>query len=141
MKRAVVDASVLIKLFFEENHSEAAERHVQAAEELLAPDLIWSEVANVIWKRHRRGDLSEEDAAEIAARIIDMPLHIHPTIDLIPDALHLAMQFDRTVYDSLYVALAVRTESVMVTGDERLVNAMADSPLKEYMAWIGDENL
>ena len=139
MKRAVIDASVLIKLFFEENHSEAAERCVQATRELLAPDLIWSEAANVIWKRQRRGDLSRKDAAEIAGHLIGLPLRTHLSVDLMPDALDLAMQFDRTVYDSLYVALAVRTNSVMISGDERLVNALAGTPLEKHIAWLGDQ--
>ncbi len=138
MKRAVIDASVLIKLFFEEEHSGAAERFVQATEELLAPDLIWSETANVIWKRYRRGELSHEDAAGIAAQIVGMPLRISPSANLIPDALDLAMQFDRTVYDGLYVALAVRTKSVVISGDERLVNSLTGTPLEKNVAWIGD---
>lgn len=138
MKRAVIDASVLIKLFFEEDHSGAAERFVQATEELLAPDLIWSETANVVWKRYRRGDLSREDATGIAAQIVRMPLRISASANLIPDALDLAMQFDRTVYDGLYVALAVRTKSVVISGDERLVNSFTGTPLEKNVAWIGD---
>ncbi len=138
MKRAVIDAGVLIKLFFEEDYSGVAERFIQATQELLAPDLIWSETANVVWKRYRRGDLSHEDATGIAAQIVGMPLRISPSADLIPDALDLAMQFDRTVYDGLYVALAVRTKSVMITSDQRLVNSLAGTPLEKNVAWIGD---
>jgi len=138
MKRAVTDASVLVKLFFEEDHSDAAERFVRATGELLAPDLIWSEAANVIWKRHRRGDLNRADAAEIAAHMVSLPLRIWPSADLIPDALDLAMQFDRTVYDGLYVALAVKTRSVMCSGDERLVHALAGTPLQKHIVWIGN---
>ena len=69
MKRVVIDASVVIKLFFEEEHSAAAERSVRQGQELLAPDLIWAEAANVIWKRQRRGDLSKENAAGQAYRV------------------------------------------------------------------------
>ena len=88
--------------------------------------------------RHRRGDLTREDAAEIATGIMGMPLRIRPTADLIPDALDLAMQFDRAVYDGLYVALAVKTKAVMVSGDKRLVNALGGTPLARHVAWIGD---
>lgn len=139
MKRAVIDAGVLIKLFFEEDHSDDAERCVRTTSELLAPDLIWSEAANVIWKRFRRGDLGREDASEIAVRILGLPLRIRASADLIPDALDLAMRFDRTVYDGLYVALAVKTKSVMISSDKRLVNALAGTPLEKHIAWIGDK--
>lgn len=138
MKRAVIDASVVIKLFFEEEHSDAAEQCVQAAGELLAPDLIWAEAGNVIWKRQRRGDISQEDAAQIAGQILGLPLRTHATADLVADALDLAMRFDRSVYDSLYLALAVKSGSILVSADRRLVNALAVTHLAKHVAWIGD---
>ena len=138
MKRAVIDASVLVKLFFEEDHSKAAERCARTIPELFAPDLIWSEATSVVWKRFRRGDLDREDAFEIATQLLGLPLRIHASADLIPDALDVSMQFDRTVYDSLYVALAVKTNSVMLSGDRRLVNSLVDTPLEKHVAWIGD---
>ena len=44
------------------------------------------------------------------------------------------MSHDRTVYDSLYVALAVQSKSVMITADERLANALA---AKLPVKWLG----
>ncbi len=137
MKKLVVDASVVVKLFFEEEHSKAAEKCVAQATELLAPDLIWAETANVIWKRQRRGDLCPDAAAEILAQALQLPLHIYPTAELLPDALDLSIRLDRTVYDSLYLALAVRTRSVMMCADLRLVNALAGSAIEKHVAWIG----
>ncbi len=44
------------------------------------------------------------------------------------------MTFDRTVYDSLYVALAVDSKAELVTVDEKLANALAARlPVK----WLG----
>ncbi len=133
----VLDASVVVQLFFAEEHSEAAERRVRHAGELLAPDLIWAEIANVIWKRHRRGDLSEDDAQGIARQVRALPLRITGAFDLLPDALTLAMQLDRSVYDCLYLALAVRTGSILLTADQRLANALAPTPLAKHIVWIG----
>jgi len=140
MKAVVIDASVVVKLFFEEEDSKAAEQCVAQAEELLAPDLVWVETANVIWKRQRRGDLTADAASDIARSILALPVVIHPAADLVPDALELAMQLDRTVYDCLYLALAVKTKSVMITGDKRLVSALAGGPLAKHVVWIGDRD-
>ena len=41
------------------------------------------------------------------------------------EALRIAFAYDRAVYDCLYVALAVRSKSQMITADERLANALA----------------
>jgi len=137
MKKVVIDASVVVKLFFEEEHSKAAEQCVARADELLAPDLLWAETANVIWKRQRRGDLTADAALDLAQQVLALPVVIHPSADLAADALDLAMRIERTVYDCLYLALAVRTKAVLVSADKRFVNALAGSPFEKHVAWLG----
>jgi predicted nucleic acid-binding protein len=137
MKRLVVDASVLLKLFFEEEHSEAAEACLARAEKLLAPDLIWVEAGNVVWKKQARGEYSSNSALSLFRQILASRIAICPSVELAQEALELAMQFRRSVYDSLYLALAVKTNSMMVTADKRLVNALAGGPLEKHVAWIG----
>ena len=139
MTSRVLDASVAVQLFFEEQHSKAAEDRVKRAGELLAPDLIWAEIASVIWKRHRRGDLSREDALGIAEQALALPLRVSSAADLMPAALDLAMRLDRSVYDCLYLALAIRAKSVMVTADKRLADALADTPVAKYISCIGEK--
>jgi predicted nucleic acid-binding protein len=62
-----------------------------------------------------------------------------PTVcsrDLLTEAFSIATAFERTVHDSLYVALAVATNSEMVTADERLANALAATlPVKWLWAF------
>jgi predicted nucleic acid-binding protein len=49
-------------------------------------------------------------------------------------ALQTSLQYKRTVYDSIYIALAVRSGRELITADEKLANALAAYfPLK----WIG----
>jgi predicted nucleic acid-binding protein len=43
-------------------------------------------------------------------------------------AFDIAHRSDRTAYDSLYVALAVQLGAMLVTADDRLVNALAGTP-------------
>jgi hypothetical protein len=38
-------------------------------------------------------------------------------------AFQIALAFERTVYDSLYVALAVQSEAQLITANERLANS------------------
>jgi predicted nucleic acid-binding protein len=52
----------------------------------------------------------------------------------LPDALKIALVHDRSVYDCLYVALAIQFKVQMITADERLANALAARfPVK----WLG----
>jgi predicted nucleic acid-binding protein len=66
MEPVVVDSSVAMKWFVPENHSADARRILtgyQAGElTFLAPDLIYVEVGNVVWKKHRLQGLDYADA-------------------------------------------------------------------------------
>ncbi len=138
MKRCVLDASVIAASIFQEelkNHASAllASDCVQ-----MAPAIIIAEVGNVIWKRFRRQEIHEVEAGKIMAGFLRLPLEMTASEKLIESALQIAMQYDRTAYDSLYVALAVKTGSTMITADKRLVNALAGSPLEKYVKWLGN---
>jgi len=53
---------------------------------------------------------------------------------LLPQAFQIALHFQRSVYDALYVALAVSRKLIFITADERLVNALGTFfPVK----WLG----
>lgn len=136
MRALVIDASVVAAAFFPEEHSEAARSLLLSPSRLHAADLIHAEVASVIWKRHRRGEIDAGEAADLLADVLALPLEITPLEQLASDALALAIRSDRTVYDCLYLALAVRQKTVMVSGDQRLVNALSSGPLKNFVAGL-----
>lgn len=48
-----------------------------------------------------------------------------PSYELIHNAFAIAAKFKRSVYDSVYVALAISLQTHLVTADERLANALA----------------
>jgi predicted nucleic acid-binding protein len=54
--RVVVDSSVAIKWFVEEPYSVEAHRLLEGYQDgtltLLAPDLMYAEVGNIVWKKH-----------------------------------------------------------------------------------------
>lgn len=56
-----------------------------------------------------------------------MPFTFVPTATLLDDAYKLAVTHDRTVYDSLYLALSLREDCQFVTADEKLANAIGSS--------------
>ena len=129
----VVDASVLIKAYIPEAGSEQAGTWVARVEEgdveLLAPDLIYPETGNILWKKVRRGELTEAEAREIGAAIGSLPLRIEAGRTLLPLALDIALACGVTVYDALYVALAGVYDTRMLTADGKLVALLANTPL------------
>jgi len=137
MKPCVVDASVVATAFFQETGAEAARAILAGGGELHAPDLLLTEVGNVVWKRHGRGELDEAEARALLADCLRLPLRLTPTGDLVESALILALRTRRTVYDCLYLALAVKTKAILVSSDKRFVNALAGSPFEKHVAWLG----
>jgi predicted nucleic acid-binding protein len=120
----VVDASVVVKWFVPEIHSDAARRLLMLPHEYVAPDLIFAETANTIWKKIRREELSTEEGQQLVADIGKIAVQIVSCRVLAEDAYALANAMGRTVYDSMYVALAVRLNTRAITADERLEAAL-----------------
>lgn len=126
MKSFVVDASAAIKWYIPEPLSEQAVTYLELLQQgravLLSPDLVIAEMGNVLWKKVGRGELTPEDARLIAATLADsFPASLIKSRALLPAAMEIAMNCGLTVYDSLYLALAVARDAPLVTADRRMV--------------------
>jgi predicted nucleic acid-binding protein len=139
MKKVVVDASVAIKWFVPEIHAEAATRLLDLEIALCAPDLIFPEFGNILWKKVRRGEISRDEADEILAAFSAIPLDIHPSAVLLAGAFDLAVELGRSVYDSLYLALAVAEECVLITADGKFHSVVTMSSVANHVLWVEEE--
>jgi len=124
----VVDASVVMKWFVPEIHSDAARRLLAYRHAYIAPDLLFAETANTIWKKVRRGEVSPRDGERLVADVERAAVETVPCRALAEDAYALAIAIGHTVYDAMYLALAVRLDTRMITADERLASALAPAP-------------
>lgn len=136
MTPLVVDASIVAKWFFPEVHSSESRRLLSPRYTLLAPDLIYCELGNIVWKRVRRGEINRDEAAQCIADLVRLPLGIVPTQGLLGAALELAIASNRTVYDCTYLAVAIGRQCRLVTADERFVNALAATPLAKHIRHV-----
>ena len=125
MSLFVVDASVVIKWFVPEVHSDAARRLLEQDRDYAAPDLLFAETANIVWKKSRRGEMSPADARQLVTDIGRIAVEAVSCRALAEDAHTLAQATGPTAYDSMYLALAVRLETRLITADERLVAGVA----------------
>ena len=137
MSRHVVDASVVIKWFVEEIHADQARKLQDDQYELVAPDLLWPESGNILWKKVQRAELMADEARLICAGLDEQPIHIFPSSLVLEPALEIALETGRTVCDSCHLALAVLTECQLVTADQRLVNSLQGSRYARSVLWVG----
>lgn len=138
MSAYVADASVAVKWYVPEIHSDDALRLLEPGNELHVPDLMHAEVGNILWKKSRRGEITKPEARRITRAILGAPLRVHPTAFLLDGALDIALRTDRTVCDALYVALAVALEMPLITADRRLFHALERSILRRHVLWVED---
>ena len=141
MTTLVIDASVAAKWFLPavrepltEQALQLLRRYADGNLRFLVPDLFWAETANIFWKAVRQARWPRS-AGETAIRTLtERQIPTVSSLSLRDDAFAIASSFDRSVYDSLYVALAVSVKTNLVTADEKLANALAAHlPVK----WLG----
>jgi predicted nucleic acid-binding protein len=137
----VIDASVAAKWVLPDRSEtlldEAEQllgRYAKGQARLVVPDLFWAELGNILWKAVRRGRCTQKAAETGLATMRKRGLPTVPSDTLVEAAFAIAAAFDRTVYDSLYIALAIDCRGQLVTADEKLANAVAAHfPVK----WLG----
>ena len=137
----VVDASVVAKWFLPEAFKEKAEqvlREFLSDEiDLIAPDLIVSEVGNVMWKRSvQRKEISTNEAEQIYANFLALNLPLSHSPSIAVTALKLSIEQEHPVYDMLYIALAEQGSCEFVTADEKLYNKLGTK--FSCLRWLGD---
>lgn len=132
----VVDASVALKWVLDEPGKEAADALLE--EELIAPELWLLEAANALWRRARRGEISAEEAQERLAELFNAPVTTSAIENDLLAAAELANVLGHPVYDCLYLALAIRENTHVVTADSRFHTAVSRSPtLKGAVRLLG----
>jgi predicted nucleic acid-binding protein len=137
----VLDASVAAKWFLPAKDEPLTDealalfvRFAQGELRFVVPDLFWVELASAFWKAIRLGRFSQASAEQAIADLMGRDLPAYPTAPLLNQAFHIATTHGRSVYDSVYVALAVQTKQDLITADERLAKALAARfPVK----WLG----
>lgn len=114
----VVDASVALKWVMPEEQSAAA-MALRSSVELIAPVIWITEAANGLWKYVARRELDLSEAQQRLSRLRSAPVAANAIDDDIEDALRLATELSHPVYDCLYLALALRRNTYVVTADGR----------------------
>ncbi len=122
----VIDASVAVKWVLDEADSDAALR--LRSEQLSAPSLWLIEAGNALWSRARRREISFTDAEDRLRILRSSPIVSTPVEHDLSAALKLANELAHPIYDCLYLALALREETHVVTADRRFAALAAARP-------------
>lgn len=116
----VIDASAIIELLLANERADAVERSIEDVD-LVAPDSINPEVLQAIRGLERSGQVGGDQAEEMLANFLLMPILPVPTFGLVFGAW--ALRNNLSAYDACYIALARRFGASLITADHRIAGA------------------
>jgi len=135
----VVDASVAVKWFVPEIYSAEALRFLNAGFRRHIPVLLHAEVGQTVWKKvYQRKEIAPADGRSILRGLMVTPMAVHALTPLLEPAFDIALATGRTVYDSIYLALAVALGCKLVTADQKLLSALRVSAFATDVTWVAD---
>jgi predicted nucleic acid-binding protein len=119
MTRRILDTSVAVAWYLPEPWAAPARewrrRLMQGELELLVPQLHWYEFGNVLRKYVVLRDLDPAAAEAVYALHLECPLR---RLDPPPQALlRTALDYGATLYDAVYIALAVENQVRLLTAE------------------------
>lgn len=136
----VVDASVAVKWYVDEIFGDNAEKLLDGTFELYAPELIVPEFGNIVWKKVRSGKTTPDEGRTIIEAFNNQNMNLQPQSHLLKHAYLGAEWSGQTVYDWMYLVLAISLSCKFVTADERFYKALENTKMRKQLLWIGDLN-
>jgi predicted nucleic acid-binding protein len=118
----VVDASVAVKWLIDEEHTALA--GALSNRQMSAPSLLLIECANALLRRARAGDIPAPAVPAKVRALRLVPVRLVPSERYLEGAIALATELRHSIYDCLYLALALDKRAPLVTADGRFVEAV-----------------
>ena len=122
----VVDASVIVKWFVEEEGSDKSlklgDRYIEGEIRIIAPELMIFETLNALYYKRL---FSEEELKQISEALEAYSFTLYPLRgNYASRAVEVAFKNDITIYDASYIALAIIRNTQMYTADEKLMRKL-----------------
>jgi predicted nucleic acid-binding protein len=137
MSHRVIDASVAIKWVVDERHTEEAVKLLDPSHPIHAPELLHIEIDNYCARQVKSGKLLENEANAHRRLIRTAPLQIHSYAPNADSAFEISSLLRHSIYDCVYLALAVSIDGQMVTADRRFYD-LASTAFDDHLLWIAD---
>jgi len=125
MERFVLDCSVAVAWFFEDEFGEYSERVRQALMNkgvvAVTPSIWPAEVSNVLFQAERRKRINAEQVNQAVRVLSQLPIDVdYLPLGSMGHVLRLCRTYTLTSYDALYLELALRENMPLATGDKKL---------------------
>lgn len=125
----VVDASAALRWFIPAFPTASTYPLPATDQPLVAPELFLAEVRNTALVHIRKKEITQGQAVAMVATIDRIMTGYFPMSGLAAMAWSMALEFDHSVYDCFYIALARQLDTVLVTADERMMRKFSSTTI------------
>ncbi|TFG24365.1 MAG: PIN domain-containing protein [Promethearchaeota archaeon] len=133
MREIVIDASVVVKWFIEENDSDKAlflrDSFISGKVELYVPPLLYFEVLNVLKYSQLFKPNELEDAGESLENYGFTVITIKDEIR--KHMINAAIDYDLSIYDASYLGLSMGLDKLFCTADEKIIKKLPSTLRKK----------
>ncbi|BDR92497.1 type II toxin-antitoxin system VapC family toxin [Vulcanisaeta souniana] len=112
----VIDSSALIKYFTRETGWERVRDLM--LDGVMTVDLAIKEVANALWRKIIRGEVDYNIVLTIMRTLLEEAIPIIDQRKYVIRALELAVKYRITVYDAIFIVLALEQNMELITSDD-----------------------
>lgn len=123
--KVTLDVSAAFCVVTQSKGFETFAEKLKHADTVSAPGLFISEASNTAWKYHKIQQVAPEKCQRMASRAISLLDKLIEAKQIWPKALELAIQHNITVYDAMYLAVALEEQSELLSLDRRLMEVWA----------------
>ncbi len=129
----ILDASVIVKWFAEEISTDKAlklkEEYLSEKIDIIIPEFAFLEVLNSL--RYKKNN--ERGLLKISKDLFNIDFKVEKINEIILNkAVSISMQYNITIYDSVYIALSQIYGCPLITADKELYNIPNIIPLEKY---------
>ena len=138
VRRIVVDASVVVKWYLIEEWREESillrDDYIEGKVELIAPSIMPFEVLNTI--RYSRREIPVKILEDIAESLSLYDIKLYNLVgEYAKSVSRISLEYNITIFDASYVALAIHERGLLYTADNKLIN-MLDGELLKHIRHI-----
>lgn len=133
----IIDASVAAKWYFLEQWHHDARQYLLPQHNLLAPDLLKIEFANILFKKENNHEIDAIRSDNLLQHFLQKStIKYVSTEGLLSRAHEIAREISHPVYDCIYLALAEQENAEMVTADQKFYKRVKPSQFSSFLRWL-----
>lgn len=127
----VLDASIAVKCFFNEDGTGACLEILNYITFFYAPEFFLTEIESAITKKVRRREADVRDALVKKKQMRKMPFRLISYDKIHNFAFELATEYFISLYDACYLAVAIDNRATLYTADIRFFNAVSSTAFSD----------